>query len=61
MTEEKEPEKVRLYGDVTPRHEADFMLIKGVFRCRNNGDALERMIELVVPTARKLATKKSGS
>lgn len=50
---------VRIYGDVSAEHEAEFMLIKGVYGCRNNGEALEKMIELVAPDARKLAAKKS--
>lgn len=56
-----EENKIRVYGDISPQREADFMLIKGVFGCKNNGDALERIIELVVPVARKQATKKSAS
>lgn len=54
-------EKVRLYGDVSPNHESDFLFIKGVFGCKNNGEALEKMIEKLTPQVRKeVASRKRG-
>lgn len=52
-------EKARLYGDISPRHEADFMLIKGVYGCRTNGEALEAMIDKILPVAKKELQNKS--
>jgi len=52
-------EKVRLYGDISPKHNKDFLLIRGVYGCTNNGDALEKMIETALPVARKEAARKS--
>jgi len=51
-------EKVRLYGDVSERHEADFLFIKGVYGFKNNGDTLEKMIETLTPIARREAAKR---
>ena len=51
---------VRLYGDISPDHEKDFLFIKGVYGCKSNGDAIEKMIETVSPIARKeAATRKT--
>jgi hypothetical protein len=52
--------KIRLYGDVSPDHENDFIFIKGVYGCKNNGEALEKMIEIVSPLARKEAASRIG-
>lgn len=49
---------VRIYGDISTDHEADFMIIKAVHGCRNNGEAIEKLIEIAIPEARKLAAKK---
>jgi hypothetical protein len=55
--------KNRLYGDVSVDHERDFLFIRGVYGCKNNGDALEKIIELALPLARKevAARKAPGS
>jgi hypothetical protein len=53
------PDKIRLYGDISSKHESDFLFIKGAFGCKNNGEALEKMIEKVLPIVRKEATKLS--
>lgn len=53
------PNKIRLYGDISPGHEIDFLFIKGVFGCKNNGDALEKMIEKLTPQLRKEAVNSS--
>ena len=55
MTKKK---TTRIYGDISLKHDADFMLIKGVYGCRNNGEALERIIEIAAPIARKGVSKK---
>ncbi|NIV97902.1 hypothetical protein GWN26_01615 [Candidatus Saccharibacteria bacterium] len=47
------PDKIRLYGDVSPEHETKFLFIKGAFGCKNNGEALEIMIERLTPQIRK--------
>lgn len=52
--------KIRLYGDISPEHEADFIFIKGVYGCKSNGEALEKMIEKLSPEARKEAAKRKG-
>lgn len=49
--------KVRLYGDISPAHETDFLFIKGVFGCKTNGDAMEKMIERLTPQVKKEAAK----
>lgn len=49
--------KVRLYGDISPAHETDFLFIKGVFGCKTNGDAMEKMIERLTPRVKKEAAK----
>ena len=54
-------EKIRIYGDISPKHEGDFLLIKGVFQCRNNGEAFEKLIDEVLPLARKKAARKSAN
>ncbi len=55
-------DKIRLYGDVSPKHEKDFLFIKGVIGCKNNGDALEKMIEKLTPLVRKdLASRKGAA
>ena len=51
---------IRLYGDISPEHEKDFLFIKGVYGCKNNGEALEKMIETVNPQARKEAASRKG-
>lgn len=53
-------DKVRIYGDVSQKNESDFLLIKGVYGCKSNGETLEKMIETVIPIARKEASKKSS-
>lgn len=51
--------KIRLYGDISAEHEANFLLIKGALGCKNNGEALEQVIELTTPIIRKnLASAK---
>lgn len=45
--------KTRLYGDVSPDHESDFLFIKGVFGVKSNGDCLEKMIDKLMPIIRK--------
>ena len=46
-------DKVRIYGDVSPQHESAFLFIKGALGCKNNGEALEQMIERVMPGLKK--------
>lgn len=58
---EAEKGMIRLYGDISPKHEADFLLIKGVFGCKSNGEALERIITMVIPEARRQAAKHNES
>lgn len=53
-------EKIRIYGDVSPKHEGNFRLIKGLFKCKNNNDTMEKMIEKVLPIAKKELTKSAG-
>ena len=52
--------KIRLYGDISPQHERDFIFIKGVYGCKNNGEVWEKMIEIVSPMARKEAANRTG-
>ena len=51
------PNKLRLYGDISSKHESDFLFIKGAFGCKSNGEALEKMIEKLIGPVRKEATK----
>lgn len=51
------PNKIRIYGDISPKHESDFLFIKGAFACKNNGEVLEKMIERLTPQVRKEAAK----
>ena len=51
---------IRLYGDISPEHEKDFLFIKGVYGVKNNGEALEKMIETVTPLVRKEAASRKG-
>ncbi len=50
--------EVRIYGDVSTDHATDFMLIKAVHRCKTNSEGMEKLIELAIPDARRLAAKK---
>jgi len=52
-------EKIRIYGEVSESHEKDFLFIKGVYGLKNNGDVLEKIIELSLPEVRKHLNKKS--
>lgn len=49
------PNTKRIYGDISPKHESDFLFIKGAFGCKNNGEALEKMIDRLTPQVRKEA------
>lgn len=51
------PNKIRIYGDISPNHESNFLFIKGAFGCKNNGEVLEKMIEKLIGPVRKEATK----
>lgn len=51
---------IRLYGDISPDHERDFLFIKGVYGCKSNGDALEKMIEKLTPLVRKEAASRKS-
>lgn len=51
--------KIRIYGDISSKHESDFLFIKGAFACKNNGEVLEKMIERLTPQVRKEAAKVS--
>lgn len=53
-------ETIRLYGDVSERHEKDFLFIKGVFGCKNNGEVLEKMIDKVTPIVQKEIAKRKS-
>jgi len=53
--------KIRIYGDISLEHEADFLFIKGVFGCKSNGEAIEKMIEMLTPQARQAAAKRKGA
>lgn len=53
--------QVRIYGDISPEHEADFLFIKGVYGCKSNGEALEKIIEKTTPLARKEAATRRGA
>lgn len=53
-------DKIRVYGDISDSHEKAFLFIKGVYGCRNNGDAMEKMIEIVTPLAKKEAAKSKS-
>lgn len=44
--------QVRLYGEISEAHEKDFRFIKGFFGCKNNGEALQKMIAQIVPILR---------
>ena len=52
------PDKIRIYGDVSPSHESDFLFIKGVYGCKNNGEVFEKMIEKLTPQVRKEITNR---
>ncbi len=52
-------DKIRLYGDISPNHESNFLFIKGAFGCKNNGEVLEIMIEKLIGPVRKEAAKVS--
>jgi hypothetical protein len=45
----KKDKTVRISGDVSPHHDASFKLIKGFYSCKNNGEALQRIIDLALP------------
>ncbi len=53
------PDKIRLYGDISLKHESNFLFIKGAFGCKNNGEVLEKMIERLTPQVRKEAANIS--
>lgn len=53
-------DKIRVYGDITDGHEKAFLFIKGVYGCKSNGDAMEKMIEIVEPIAKKEAAKSKS-
>ena len=50
--------KIRIYGEISHRHEADFLLIKGVLGCKNNGEVLQQMIDRLAPQLRHQAALK---
>jgi len=52
--------KTRLYGDISPNHESNFLFIKGALGCKSNGEALERMIEKLIGPIRKEAASVKG-
>lgn len=53
-------DKIRLYGDISPGHESSFLFIKGVYGCKNNGEALEIMIDRLTPEIRKEVSTGKG-
>jgi len=53
--------KIRIYGDISPDHEAEFLFIKGALGCKNNGEALEKVIDAISPQVRKAAASRSGA
>lgn len=50
----------RIYGDISPEHEHAFLFIKGAFGCKNNGEALEVMIDKLAPQVRKEIASGKG-
>lgn len=52
--------KIRIYGEISPQHESDFLLIKGVLGCKNNGEAFEAMIDKLAPQLRKQFTQSGN-
>jgi len=53
------PEKIRIYGEISESHEKDFLFIKGVYGLKNNGDVLEKIIELSLPEVKSHLNKQS--
>jgi len=54
-------EKVRICGEITPGHELSFLFIKGALGCKNNGDAMELMIDRVCPIIQKEIAARKGA
>ena len=51
---------IRLYGDISTKHEEKFLFIKGCLAAKSNGEALEAIIDRIEPVIRKESNKRKG-
>lgn len=49
-----------LHGDVSDKHAADFLFIKGAFGCKNTGEVFEIIIDRVTSTIKKEVASPKG-